>query len=494
VKRGGRAKAGITLRYRAILAYVGAILSLAACLMLVPLVTLAAWPEERSQAIPFLLPGLTLGALGLGLWRRLRPRGRVILSVGDAGLIVVFSWIVVCIVSAWPLMMAQGLTFTHALFESVSGWSTTGLSVVDVTAASHAVLLWRSVMQLAGGAGLAIIMLASLAGPTGPGLSVAEGRSEQLVPHVRQSAKLVLTIYAIYAGGGAVALCLAGMGPFDALNHSFAAVSTGGFSTRAESIGYWDSPAVEAVIVVLMVAGNLNYLTALLLFQGKVRAVLRNGEVRTAAALFIVCGAAMLLSLSSMQTSPTTEGLRLSCFETASALTTTGFTTTSYAGWPALALLALIVLMLIGGGTCSTAGGMKQYRIYLLWRALGWHVRRAFLPRTAVVENYIWQGERKDYVSDSRISAVAVFVVLFLSAYVLGTAFLSAFGYGLEEALFEFASAMGTVGLSVGVTSAATPAPVLWAQILAMFMGRLEFLIVVISVGKVVRDLLVLAR
>jgi trk system potassium uptake protein TrkH len=136
-------------------------------------------------------------------------------------------------------MAIGGLNFTQAVFESTSGWTTTGLSVVDVSVAPRLVLLYRSLMQLAGGAGLAVIMLSALAGPAGTGLSAAEGRADQLVPNVRRSAKLVVTIYSGYVIFGGVALNLAGMGWFDALNHAFAAISTGGFSTRAESIGSW---------------------------------------------------------------------------------------------------------------------------------------------------------------------------------------------------------------------------------------------------------------
>lgn len=150
-------------------------------------------------------------------------------------------------------MIAQKLNFTQALFESVSGWTTTGLSVVDVTQCSRLILLWRSIMQLAGGAGLAIIMLAAIVGPVGPALSIAEGRTDQLVPHVRKSAKMVLLIYAGYAAVGILAYHLAGLPLFDSINHSFAAISTGGFSTQPESIGHWDSVLVEAVTLPLMI-------------------------------------------------------------------------------------------------------------------------------------------------------------------------------------------------------------------------------------------------
>jgi trk system potassium uptake protein TrkH len=476
-------------RYQAILSYTGAILLMGAGLMLSPLVMLIFWHQEWRLALPgFVLPSFALGLLGAFLWKYCGGKDRVVLTVEEGGVIVVLSWFLVCLASSWPFIVLQGLGFSQAVFESVSGWTTTGLSVVDVTRASHLILIWRSIMQLAGGAGLAIIMIAAIAGPIGPGLSVAEGRSEQLVPQVRASAKIVTTIYAGYAAIGSIALWLAGMEPFDALNHAFAAISTGGFSTRPESIGYWDSVAIEAAVIPLMILGNLNFLTAYLLLQGRLRAVLRNGEVRLMAVLLpafaLICFWLVCKSLY-----PTFDKqARVAIFEVASALTTTGFSTVSYGNWNGLGFLLLIVLMLIGGGTCSTAGGIKQYRIFVLFKSFVWDLRRAFLPRTAVVESYVWRGEQQDFLTEARIRKAAIFCFVYLTVYTVGTAVLAAHGYSLQESLFEFASAIGTIGLSVGVTAASSPPLVLWAESCGMFLGRLEFFVIIISVIKIFKD------
>ena len=477
-------------RYQAILSYTGVILLMGAGLILTPLAALFFWPHEwRFAFTGFILPSFVLGLLGTFMWKFFRREGLVVLTVQEGGVIVVLSWLVVCLGSSWPFIALQGLDFTQAIFESVSGWTTTGLSVVDVTKASHLILLWRSTMQLAGGAGLAIIMIAAIAGPVGPGLSAAEGRSEQLVPQVRESAKIVTTIYAGYAVIGTMALWLAGMGPFDAVNHAFAAISTGGFSTRPESIGYWDSATIETVVIALMILGNLNFLTAYLLLQGKLRAVLRNGEVRLMAvflpATALICFWLVCRSLYSTLG----KQVRVAVFEMVTALTTTGFSTVSYQNWNSLGFLLLIALMLIGGGTCSTAGGMKQYRIFVLFKSIVWDLRRAFLPRTAVVENFIWRGEQRDFLNETRIRQVATFVFLYLATYTAGTAVLAAHGYSLNESLFEFASAIGTVGLSIGVTAASSPPLVLWTESCGMILGRLEFFVIFIGLIKIFRDM-----
>ncbi len=474
-------------RYRTILSYTGLIVALCGVLILAPMISFLAWPGDARQAWGFIVPGLLMGGGGLTTWRLLRPKTDPVLSVPEGGVIILLSWLLVCLFSAWPFVAVTGLGFTQALFESVSGWTTTGLSVVDVTHACHAILLWRSIMQLAGGAGFAIIMLSALTGPTGPALSVAEGR-EQLVPHVRQSAKLVLLIYSGCTVAGTIALRLAGMDWFDAVNHAFATVSTGGFSTRVESIGYWNSTAVEAVTVPLMLLSNLSFISAWLLLRARVRAVTRNGEVRLMMVVLPLC-IALLFFLTTRSLYPSLgKGLRVAIFQAVTALTTTGFSTVGYGDWNSVGWLVLIVLMLIGGGTCSTAGGIKQYRVYLLWKSLVWQLHRSLLPRTAVTENPAWEAERRVFVTDTRLRQIGAFVFLYLLTFVCGTAVLAAYGYGLKEALFEFASAVGTVGLSVGVTSPSAPSGVLWTEIAGMFMGRLEFFVVLTSVARLIRD------
>jgi trk system potassium uptake protein TrkH len=398
------------------------------------------------------------------------------------------------VIGAIPFLLVERISVTQAVFESVSGWTTTGLSVIDVTQTSKMVLLLRSTLQLVGGAGFAIIMVATLIGPTGSSVSGAEGRTEQLVPHVRESARIVLMLYLGYTVVGIVAYVLAGMHLFDAVNHAFAAVSTGGFSTRADSIGYWNSTAVEAVTLPLMLLGNMNFLTAYLILKGRLRAAARSGELRLMAILTPISILLVLLLVCQGLYTPLAKAVRVSIFETVSALTTTGFSTVPYGQWNALGILVLVLLMVIGGGVCSTAGGLKQYRVFLLAKALVWEIRRALLPRDAVVDEHVWRGEQRCSVGDGHIREVAVFSCFYLAALGVGTLILAAHGYRLDEALFEYASAQGTVGLSVGVTSATAPPMVLWTEILGMFFGRLEFLVIFIGAARIIRDLPVLLR
>lgn len=479
-------------RYRILLGYVGLIEVLVGSLILSPCLLLPVFPQELSLAWGLLAPGLGLVAIGGVLWWGCLPRGDESLTLQEGAVVVVLSWISAVFAGALPLMAVGGLNFTQAVFESTSGWTTTGLSVVDVTTAPHLLLFYRSVMQLAGGAGLAVIMLSALAGPAGTGLSAAEGRADQLVPNVRRSAKLVVIIYSGYVIFGCVALMLSGMDWFDAINHALAAISTGGFSTRPESIGYWNSPLVEGVTVVLMLLGTMNFVTGYALLHGKFRAVGKNGEIRLQALLIPALVLVVLFGVTSGLYPTLGKQLRVAIFEVVTALSTTGFSTVGYGDWNGLGWLVLIVLMIIGGGTGSTAGGLKQYRVYALYRALLWEFRRMLLPREAVTMPDVWVGDSRRFLGDRELRQLATFAFLYLVTLAVGTGVLASYGYSLKESLFEFASALGTVGLSVGVTSASAPAGLLWAETVGMILGRLEFFVIFIGLSQLFANLAVM--
>ncbi|MBE9059707.1 TrkH family potassium uptake protein [cf. Phormidesmis sp. LEGE 11477] len=475
-------------RYQAILGYTGLTCAIAGLCILAPLLALFAYPEEANLAWGFLLPGLGLSGLGVILWRSLAPKSGATLTLQEGSVIVVLSWFLAVLFGTVPFLTVGGLNFTQAAFESTSGWTTTGLSVVDVTATSNLILLYRSIMELFGGAGLAIITLSAIAGPVGASLSSAEGRAEQLAPNVRRSSKLVVIIYSSLCAIGIVALRISGVGWFDAVNHSFAALSTGGFSTRPDSIGYWDSPFVEAVTIVLMLFGGLNFVTIYLLLTGSIKSVVRNGQVRLQA-FMIPLVAVIIFFGSAIGLYPTLgKAVRVSIFEAVTALTTTGFSTVGYGDWNSLPWIGMIVLMLIGGGAGSTAGGIKQLRIYILYRALISESKQMLLPKGAINETQIWQGEQRRFLQAKQIRQVSLFVFLYMAIFFIGSAIMMGYGYSLQDSLFEYASAMGTVGLSVGVTAADAPVGMLWAETVGMFLGRLEFFTVFVGVACMIRD------
>lgn len=466
----------------------GCILLIAAVILLTPLVVLPFYPGELPIIIHFVLPSIILAGVGLRLvLLRERSSNQLKINEQEGAIVVTLAWLLVTTASAWPFMKITGLDFSQSFFEAMSGWTTTGLSMIDVEHAPKILLFFRSVIQLAGGAGLAIIMMAAFSLSVGAGLYRAEGRNYQLVPNVARSAKVVLSLYLSYTIVGTIALTLSGMTVFDAVNHAFCAVSTGGFSTKTASIGYWDSPFIETVVIILMILGNLNFLSVYVLFSGKVRVFMRNAETKLFSLLALIGMVFIFFSIAHKAYDPLLKEIRVAIFEVVTALTTTGFSTVSYANWSGSGILIIIVLMIVGGGMCSTAGGLKQYRVFILSKAIWWELRRMMIPRHAMVVHHVTIGDEDRVVDDRQIMEIGVFVFLYIMTLAIGTGILTACGYGLRDAAFEFASALGTVGLSLGVTATTTPPLALWTMTIGMFLGRLEFFVIFVSIAKLFR-------
>lgn len=475
-------------RYLALVYYYGSIIAGVGLLILSPLLLLPFRPGESGLAPAFLFTALPAITVGVILRRSFRDYARVALSVAEGGVLVIFSWAGAIILSSLPFVLSGTAAPLDALFESISGWTTTGLSVMDVSILPDTILLWRSIMQLAGGLGLAVIMLAAIIGPYGTGLYQAEGRNDYLLPHIRRSTALIVRIYIGYTIAGIVLYFIAGMPMLEAINHAMAALSTGGFSTRVGSIGEYANFSVEIITIVLMLLGTTNFVVHYLLLRGQFRLLFRQGEPR----LMILLLAIFIPFILVFAVKPIygyTSGLRIAAFEAVSALSTTGFSTVGYSNWSDAGILAMVILMLIGGGAGSTAGGIKLYRVYLLGRSFIWDLKRYLLPRNAVPSNYVWHGSERLFVDSGHVKEIGSYVVLYLATWFFGILALVLQEIPIREAMFEFSSALGTVGLSIGMTAPGAPAGLMAVLMTGMLLGRLEFLVIFYAAVKLVKDM-----
>lgn len=476
-------------KYNMIIGYTGIILMGLSITMLLPLLILPVYANEFYTAKYFVISALITLLIGFFAYRRLRGEKSTSLTLQDGGVIVLLSWFITALLSTLPFIFSGMLNFSQATFETVSGWTTTGLSVVDVTAIPNTFLLWRSIMQFFGGAGLTVVMISAIFGPHGVGLYNAEGRSDKLLPNVRKSTKMIMAIYSGYVISGIILYMISGMSWFDAINHSIAAVSTGGFSTQPDSIGAYKSLVIELVTIVLMILGTTNFGVHFLLLRGEWKQVLKNGEVRFLG--FLLALAIPLVSLGALLPfyGTLSKSVRITTFELVSALSTTGFSTVGYTDWPIAAVFVMILLMIIGGGTGSTAGGLKLYRVYLLLKSLWWELKSYILPSRTVQQNFVWRSEGKYYVPKEHIIQVANFAMLYMITYFIGVVIFLFHGYPLRDSMFEFASSLSTVGLSVGITSPDAPLGVMWTQIAGMMLGRLEFIVIFFAGIKLIKDI-----
>ena len=474
--------------YRKILHYFGSMMLVMCGLLLTPLLYLIFNQAELHDAGAFLVPALLALLLYIVFDKLVGKHGSNAMTYEEAAVSISLTWIVMCALSALPFMLLKQLNFHHAYFEAMSGYTTTGLSLIDFTTCSQMLYLWRSTMQYAGGAGIAIFLISLANGFTGAGLTQAEGKADLLVPQIRHSARIVMVIYSVYAVIGILAYKIVGMGWFDSVIHTFAALSTGGFSTHVESIAWYKSVPIEAVSIVLMLVGNLNFLNAYILFGGKIKEFMRNGEVKVQMVIIPLATLSLMLLLTVKLYGSAAQGFRIALFETVSALTTTGFTSTVYTHWSEFGLLIITLLMLLGGGTNSTAGGIKQYRLYFMYKSFVHILKEMTSPPGRLVRLSYWWGDKKLFISGGIIQSLFLFLTAYFGIYVLGVCVTSAYGYSIRDAAFEFASSLSNSGLSIGITTVKMPLPVIWTETIGMFLGRLEILIIFVAIAKVFRD------
>lgn len=453
-----------------------------------PLLILPFYPQDGVHAMSFLVPGGLSVAAGVILCLVKKRRDTADgwrTSIRHSSLTVLFAWSWGVLLGAAPFVLSRLLNPVQGAFEAVSGWTTTGLSVMDVSKTPQIFLFYRSFMQYCGGLGFVMMMILLISGKESMELYSAEGHPDRIMPNIKHTAQAIFLVYNVCLVLGTIAYRVAGMSWFDGICHSMCSLSTGGFSTKLNSIGEYHSLSIELITIVLMLIGTTNFAALLLAATGKFRAFFRVSEVRFMVGLLVVFIPTTAFSLMEGLNISYWEGLRKSAFDVVSALSTSGYSTMSYAQWPAFAIGVLILMMLIGGGVGSTAGGIKLSRVYLLLRFALMHLRERICPSNSIQCPTYCKASGKEPIDARLIRETAAFLGAYLVLYTLGTlAMTLTAGCSLTEAMFDFASSLSTVGLSIGITNPATNSPTLIVEILGMMLGRLEIFIVLIGVAS----------
>ena len=475
--------------WRLIIGYMGIVMILSGAITLLPLLTLLFYPEELQQAGYFIVPGVTSTLTGYLVSMVLRGKHPGRLEKNQEMVVVLGTWMIAIAVTALPFVLTGNYTFTQAVFETTSGLSTTGLSVVDTGTAPRIFLIHRTVLLFFGGIGLVLVMTSVLSDVYGMRLYYAEGHSDRMLPNLIQSARLIIGIYSGYILAGTVLYVCAGMPLFDAFNHAVAALSTGGFAIHPESIGYYQSPVIELITIVLMLLGCTNFFVHLLLIRGKFRDFFSHCETRMALELLAVFVPVMAVLLLHGFCDSVPESLRVALFQAVSALTTTGFQTVdTFQNWSPALLFLMILLQLIGGSAGSTAGGLKLYRVYSMGKEIGWNLMRNICPDRLVFGGKINRGGKNAVISEQERLEIHQFFFLYLLLFGLGTFLFCCCGYSVEDSMFEFSSALSTVGLSMGITGYEAVPLIHWTAIAGMLFGRLEIYVVLVAAARMASD------
>lgn len=466
--------------------YVGVAVMFVGLAGLAPLAVLPAYPDEVALAPCFIFPGIGAAMAGyLVYFASPDPAPGARLTRGQAAACTVLVWVLAIAVYALPYVAAGLLSPVQAVFESTSGLTTTGLSVVDVDACPAIFLFHRSLTCYLGGVGLVLILTCVVTQTGGLGVYNAEGHTDHLLPSAAKTARMILLIYNGLIIAGAVAYWAVGMTPFDAINISMCAVPTGGFATHGESIAYWNSPVIEAITIVLMVAGGTNFLLLFLLLRGKLKAFLTHIETplyfgTIAVMALVVAG----FFLGQGVSGDGAEALRQGTFQVVSILTSTGFQTIpSFADLGPAPLFLFGLLMLVGAEARSTSGGIKLYRVAVASLGLGHDLHERYGNKRHVTSIKINRFGKRSVLTEVDVAEAQTYVVLYLLLCAAGAFALILCGATLQEAVFDFISCLGSTGVGTGFLGAESgPAPLLIGSA-GMLLGRLEIIPLFMGVG-----------
>ena len=421
-------------------------------------------------------------AFGVTLTRSFR-KPETDLTIREALFTVTTVWASVAFFGSLPFYFSPHFqSFTDAFFESTSGFTTTGATILgDVEVLPRSLQFWRHLSHWLGGMGIvmlgiAILPLIGAGGKTLYNAQFAVSPSENLKPRVLETAHALWRIYLLITAAEFIALRLAGMDSFDAICHTFSTLGTGGFSTRTASIAYYDSVAIELVIILFMVISSLNFATQYRMWaEYRPWAMWKDSEARFH--ICVLAGATLGVAVTLIYHSAYAAGtaIRQAAFQVTSIGTTTGFATANYEIWHPFAQLTLLVLMYFGGNTGSTAGGLKSFRIVLLIRLIGRTMTRIIEPRRVLL---VRVGD--SVIPDSSILSLLNLVVVALLFNFAASLALAATGLDLLSSFSAVPACMFSVGPALGSLGPAEnyghlPIAAKWILSITMLVGRVEF-------------------
>jgi len=438
-------------------------------------------------ALPLLLSAVVTFVTGLGLLLCCKSDRE--LSVREGFAIVTFGWIFYAVFGALPFLFSGAIPgVIDALFETMSGFTTTGATILqNIEAVPQSLLLWRALTHWLGGMGIIVLSLAILPmlGVGGMQLFKAEvpgPTADRLKPRIQDTAKLLWGVYVILTGAETLLLMLGGMSFFEALCHSFATLATGGFSTRNASVGAYQSAYIDWVVIVFMFLAGANFSLHYHALRGRINEYWRSEEFRIY--LGIVFGSIALLIIFNQGAAYDSwlENLRKSTFQAVSIMTTTGFGTADYELWPVLTQYLLVALMFVGGCAGSTGGGIKVARILLLFKHAHVQLFRLIHPRAVRI---VKLGETP--VDRDVMQAILGFFALFTGVFVVASFLMAASGMDLVSAGAAVIATLSNIGPGLGsvgpVDNYAHIAPfgklVLFT---CMLLGRLELFTVLVLI------------
>ena len=434
------------MNYRMIFYLTGRLLQIEAAVMTLPIITSLIYRDGDLAGL--LIAALVALVLGTAMTLCRRPDNQTIYAK-EGFVTVSLCWVLLSAVGALPLVISGGLTYVDAFFETVSGFTTTGSSVIDLATADlgHGLLFWRSFTHWIGGMGVLVLMMALV--PTGTGRTIHVMRAEvpgpivgKLVPRLRDTAKILYLIYLGMTVVQVICLLIAKMPLFDSLLITFGTAGTGGFGIVASGCADYTA-AQQWIITIFMLLFGVNFNLYYLLLIRSVRPVAVNRELWLYGGIFV--GATTLITLNILPRYGFWEGLRHAAFTVSSVVTTTGYATADFNLWPGQSRGIIFLLLFIGGCAGSTAGGLKVSRVMLLGKTVARELRRLVHPRSVSV---VKLEEKR--VEESTVQSTAAYFILYMALIGLVFLVLSFENFSLETNLTAAITCMNNVGPGLG--------------------------------------------
>lgn len=453
---------------------------------------------DDGVTLDILLAGLTTFAIG-GTLMFITKTHKKELKKREGYIVVTFGWLLLAFSGTLPYLYTQAIPgFTDAFFETMSGYTTTGASILsDIEIVPKGVLFWRSMTHWIGGMGIIVLAVAilPLLGIGGMQLFAAEApgpSADKLHPRITDTAKRLWLIYFGYTVAETILLKLAGMTFFDAMNHSMATLSTGGFSTKNSSVAYWnDTPSIQYIITFFMFLAGTNFVLSYFAFKGKVQKVIKDEEFKfygIFTVLFSIMCALVIFNNADVPVSdyhPQVLGgfessFRHAIFQVVSVVTTTGFVTADFSGWTPFLSVFFFGLMFVGGSAGSTSGGVKVVRHLVMIKNGLLEFKRTLHPNAVIPVRYNSKAVSKEIVFN-----VLAFFILFMLLFIIGALGLGILGLDFETAIGGAVSSLGNVGPAFGSLNPLAnfghlPALAKWWCAFLMLLGRLELFTVLI--------------
>lgn len=475
------------MRWRFILNIIGILTFFFGLTMVFPLI--AGLYYDDQSIIPILKSmGITV-LFGLFLYLVFRKEKAEVISQREGMAIVAVGWSSVGLFGALPFYLGDGnFTFVDAVFESVSGFTTTGASVLtDIEALSRGLLFWRSFIQWLGGMGIIVLSLAILPflGVGGMQLYKAEVPSpvpDKLRPRIRDTASILWKVYALISLAEVALLMMGGMDLYNALCHTFTTMPTGGFSTQNASIAGFDSVYFDCVFIFFMLMAGVNFSLHYQLLRGKPLAFWKDSECRFYLGTVLVLVVVVSVNVYGSIYETIGQALRYGAFQVVSILTTTGYATADYEQWPAMAQLILLICMFIGASAGSTGGGVKCLRVMLCFKFCYQQLFSLIHPRAV---SHVKIGGK--VVAEDIMRSILGFLALYIGLFALSAVILAGMGVDFVTSFGAVAAAIGNIGPGFGMVGpvenyALIPDLGKWLLVWCMLLGRLEIFTIIILV------------